>query len=173
VNVWSFVTLVLAALAVGAPLAHALEMPVRRAYAPDLYVTVTHTLYFYFGTVGAAIELGALFSALVWIVLLVRSAVASRPARRWALAGAACLLLAHGLFWLLVNPANRQFALWTPSSVPADWTRWRDQWEFTHTARAGLFLLGFCGLLGSVYAFRSRAGWPAGHPDPRRGGTTG
>jgi hypothetical protein len=105
VNVWSFVTLVLTALAVGA-----------------------HTLYFYFGTVGAALELGALFSALVWIV---------------------------------------------PSSVPADWTWWRDQWEFTHTARAGLFLLSFCGLLGSVYAFRSRAGRPAGHPDPRRGGTTG
>ena len=47
---WAFVTLVLTALALGAPLAHALEMPVRRTYAPALYVEVTHTLYFYFGT---------------------------------------------------------------------------------------------------------------------------
>ena len=171
-SVWSFVTLVLAALAVGAPLAHALEMPVRRAYAPGLYVTVTHTLYFYFGTVGAAIELGALFSALIWIVLLLRSGVAPRSARGWALAGVTSLVLAHGLFWLLINPVNQQFAQWTPDAVPADWTRLRDQWEFTHTTRTGLFLLGFCGLLGSVYAFRSRAGQPTGHSDPRRGGTT-
>lgn len=41
---WSFATLVLGALALGAPLAHALEMPVRRAYDPALYVMVTHTL---------------------------------------------------------------------------------------------------------------------------------
>jgi hypothetical protein len=29
-NAWRFITLVLAALAIGAPLAHVLEMPVRR-----------------------------------------------------------------------------------------------------------------------------------------------
>jgi hypothetical protein len=40
----AFVTLLLAALAIGAPLAHVLEMSARRAYDPALYVTVTHTL---------------------------------------------------------------------------------------------------------------------------------
>lgn len=52
-TVWSFGTLVVAALALGAPLAHVREMPVRRTYEPALYVTVTHTLSRYFG-IGSA-----------------------------------------------------------------------------------------------------------------------
>jgi hypothetical protein len=79
--------------------------------------------------------------------------------------------MAHALFWLLVNPVNQQFATWTPTAVPANWTRLRDQWEFTHAVRAGLFLMGLCGLLVSAFAARGRAA-PA--PDERRrGGTTG
>jgi len=35
-NAWRFITLVLAALAIAAPLAHVLEMPVRRTYDPAL-----------------------------------------------------------------------------------------------------------------------------------------
>jgi hypothetical protein len=69
------------------------------------------------------------------------------------LAGAACLILAHAMWWVLVGPVHQEFATWTPE--PADWTRLRDQWEFTHTARAGLFLLGFCGLLAAVFSVRS------------------
>ncbi|MEX2221447.1 MAG: DUF1772 domain-containing protein [Candidatus Rokuibacteriota bacterium] len=154
---WSFVTLVLAALALAAPLAHALEMPVRRTYDPALYVMVTHTLYRYFGTVGAAFEVGAIACALIWCGLL-RRAPGPRAAIRWAVAGAACLVLAHVLFWLLINPVNQQFAIWTPEAVPADWMRLRDQWEFTHTGRAGLFLLGFCAILASTFLARSGAG---------------
>jgi hypothetical protein len=146
----AFTTLLLAALAIGAPLAHVLEMPVRRTYDPALYVTVTHTLYRYFGIVGAVIEVGAVVAAVVWAIGLARSPTWPTSARRWGMAGAACLVLAHALFWLLVNPVNRAFAVWTPSAVPADWTRLRDQWEFTHAARCGLLLLGFSALLASA-----------------------
>lgn len=141
--VLAFFTLLLAALAIGAPLAHVLEMPVRRTYDPALYVTVTHTLYRYFGIVGAVVL------AVIWAAGLARSRTSPVSARRWAVAGAACLVLAHLLFWLLVNPVNEAFAAWTPANVPADWTRLRDQWEFTHAARCGLFLLGFGALLAS------------------------
>lgn len=55
-----------------------------------------------------------------------------------------------------MRPMNLEFVTWTPQAVPADWTRWRDQWEFTHTARAGLFLLGSCGLLAAVFSDRCR-----------------
>lgn len=154
-NVWPFIVLVLAALALGAPLAHVLEMPVRRTYDPVLYVTVTHTLYRYFGIVGAMFEVGAVVAAVIWAVGLGRSRTTPLSARGWAVSGAACLLLAHVLFWLLVNPVNQEFAAWTPVAVPPDWTRLRDQWEFTHAARAGLFLLGFCGLLAAVFSVRS------------------
>lgn len=150
----AFITLLLAALAIGAPLAHVLEMPVRRTYDPALYVTVTHTLYRYFGIVGAMIEVCAVVAAVIWAARVGRSRTSPPSARRWAIAGAACLVLAHALFWLLVNPVNEAFATWTPAAVPADWTRLRDQWEFTHAARGGLFLLGFSALLASVLAIR-------------------
>jgi hypothetical protein len=65
-NAWVFLALVLVALAIGAPFAHVLEMPVRRGYDPALYVTVTHTLYRYFGSVGAVIEVGAVLAAVFW-----------------------------------------------------------------------------------------------------------
>jgi hypothetical protein len=150
----AFVTLLLAALAIGAPLAHVLEMPVRRTYDPALYVTVTHTLYRYFGIVGAVIEVGAVVTAVIWAFALGRSRTSPTSACRGAITGAACLVLAHALFWLLINPVNAAFAAWTPAAVPADWTRLRDQWEFSHAARGGLFLLGFSALLGSVLAIR-------------------
>jgi hypothetical protein len=176
-NTWSFITLMLAALAIAAPFAHVLEMPVRRAYDPALYVTITHTLYMYFGIVGGAIEVGATLAAVVWAMLVAASRTASSAARRWALAGAACPILAHALFWLLVAPVNAEFAVWTPEEVPPDWTRLRDQWEFTHAVRAALFFLGFCALLASVFAARaaravpdeSREAVPVG---PHRGETT-
>jgi hypothetical protein len=157
-NVWRFITIVLTALTLGMAVGHALEMPVRRGYAPALYVMVTHTLYFYFGTVGAMLEVGAVLSAVtlaawMWRWTRLRSAV------RWTIAGAACLVLAHALWWLLVFPMNQEFATWTPAGVPADWTRFRDQWEFTHTARAGIILIGLCALLGSLFSeIGSRSG---------------
>jgi hypothetical protein len=80
-------------------------------------------------------------------------------------------VLAHVLFWLLVNPVNQQFAAWTPDAVPPDWIRLRDQRKFTHAARAGLFLPGFCALLASVFAVRLLT---VPGPGPgQRGGTTG
>jgi hypothetical protein len=78
-NAWSFITLVLAALALGAPLAHVLEMPVRRTYDPALYVTVTHTLYRYFGIVGAMFEVGAVVGAVIWAAGLGRSRTTPPP----------------------------------------------------------------------------------------------
>jgi len=162
-NAWPFITLVLSALAIGAPFAHALEMPARRAYDPALYVTVTHTLYRYFGIVGGMIEVGAVAAAVIWAVGRWRTSPAS--ARGWAATGAACLVLAHVLFWLLIAPVNEAFAAWTPTAVPPDWTRFRDQWEFTHAVRAGLFLLGFCAVLASVFSSRPAGAW--------RGKTTG
>lgn len=70
----------------------------------------------------------------VYVTLTQRSRTSPARARRWAVAGAACLILAHALFWLLLNPVNQAFA-----------------------ARAGLFLLGFCALLAAVLAARSGA----------------
>jgi hypothetical protein len=71
-------------------------MPVRRGYDPALYVAVTRTLYRYFGSVGAVIEVGAVLAAVFWAAGLGRSRASAGSVRAWAIVGAACLVLAHG-----------------------------------------------------------------------------
>jgi len=149
-NIWRFVTLVVSALALAVPVAHALEMPVRLTYAASLYVAVTHTLYVYFAAIGGAFEVGAIACALTLCLLAWRDPWTTWPVRAWAMGGTACLLLAHLTFWAFVHPVNQEFTTWTTQSVPFDWTWFRDQWEWAHAARAALMVLGFCALLRSV-----------------------
>lgn len=88
-----FITRLPAALAIGAPLAHVLEMPVRRTYAPALYVTVTHTLYRYVGIVVTMIAVGAVVAAVIWAARLAKSRTArisARAAGRWRAPRAWC-----------------------------------------------------------------------------------
>ena len=62
------VALILAALGLAPGAAHVLEMPVKMTYTPELYAAVTSTLYAWFGTVGAVLQVSALFSA-VWLAI--------------------------------------------------------------------------------------------------------
>jgi hypothetical protein len=57
------VALILAALGLAPGAAHVLELPVKMTYTPELYAAVTSTLYAWFGSVGAAVQVGALLSA--------------------------------------------------------------------------------------------------------------
>jgi hypothetical protein len=149
-NIWRFVTLVVSALALAAPVAHALEMPVRLSYAPSLYVALTRTLYVYFAAIGSVLEVGAIACALTLCLLAWRDPWTRWRVRVWAIGGTACLLLAHLAFWAFVDPVDREFATWTAQSVPFDWTWFRDQWEWAHAARAALMVVGFCALVRSV-----------------------
>ncbi len=45
---------------------------------------------------------------------------------------------------------NREIFQWTPQSVPADWTRVRNQREYSHIARFVLQLIGFGAFLLSA-----------------------
>ena len=42
---------------------------------------------------------------------------------------AGCLAGAHGIFWGLVAPANSTIGGWNLNVIPAEWHRWRNQWE--------------------------------------------
>ncbi|MFL5576912.1 MAG: anthrone oxygenase family protein [Gemmatimonadaceae bacterium] len=104
-----------------------------------LWTTLQHRLYRAFATVGGAVEIGAILStaALAWTV--------REHAGRW-LAGVAfgCFAVAFAVVWLgMVAPVNRRVARWDPAAVPADWERWRRQWDAGHAVRFGLQLLGF------------------------------
>ena len=79
----SLLTLVLAALGLAPGAAHLLEMPVKLGYTPELYATVTRTLYAFFGSAGAAIQIAGLASAAV-LAFVFRQ----RPGFRLAASGA-------------------------------------------------------------------------------------
>lgn len=57
---WRFLAIILTALTTGLAFAHALELPAKLGYDAALYVTLAHSLYGGFGSVGAVVDVGAL-----------------------------------------------------------------------------------------------------------------
>ena len=141
-----FVAILLAALAMGMKLAHALELGPKLGFGPELYLVVQMTLYRVFGLIGPILEVGALLcvATLAWRL---RGSPAFAPTAVSAAAIAASL----AVFAVFVRPANAQIAAWAETGVtPADWTHWRNQWQFAQTTSFALHLVGFCALLRSV-----------------------
>jgi hypothetical protein len=148
-KIWRFIALVLTALLMGMTFCHVLELPAKMNYPASLYVTLQNTLYVAFGSpnVGAIVNMGAIVATAV-LSFLVRK---RHPAFQWTLAATICLLLAFPtIFFLFTEPANIVFRNSTPQSVPADWMRMRDRWEYSHAASFVLHLLAFGALLLSV-----------------------
>ena len=145
---WRFVTLLLAALDMGMAFAHTLELPAKMQYSASFYSTVQHTLYWEFGNwPGILAEMGAILSSAV-LIFLVRH---RRPALQLTLLGFGLLAIAFFLIWLVfVAPMNVETGRWTLNSIPPDWTRVRNQWEYAHATRFVLQLIGFCALLLSI-----------------------
>lgn len=142
---WRLATILLAAFSLSAAVAHLLEMPSKLTYAGWLWLTLLQTLYPLFGMIGGFAEVVSILMAVV-LVFLVRG----RPAFRWTLAGALCLVASHVAFWMLVAPVNAALGPLTPETLPADWTRFRNQWEYTHATRAVLQMIGFVALVLSL-----------------------
>lgn len=142
---WRFFTITFASLSMAMAFCHLLQMPPRMRYDGAQWIA-TQGLFHMFGTIGAAIEVGALFLAIVLSLALWRR----RPAFQWTLFGTACLLVAHLAWWIFIAPVNNVIATWTPETIPSDWMWWRSQWEYTHAARALVDILGLSALVISV-----------------------
>jgi hypothetical protein len=115
-----------------AAVAHLMELPGKMQYEAPLYVRLHRTLYPTFGKTSGWAEIASVLTTagLAWWTRKRRPA--AFPA---TLAAGASLAAAHGVFWALVNPANRTMASWPLDQIPPDWTEWRDQWEYSHAAR--------------------------------------
>lgn len=140
-------TLLLSALTLGLSFAHVLEMPQKLTWDATLWVTVEHSLYRYFGVVGGPLEVAAVVTAVVLAVLSARRGLPADGSR------VAAVLFVLGLAeWAaVVQTTNVQIGQWSVGAVPADWARWRDQWEWGHAGHFSLWLAGFVVLLvGSV-----------------------
>jgi hypothetical protein len=130
---WRLVTILLVALSMATAFCHLLEMPAKLKVDGALWLKLLQTLYPpAFGTVGAAAEVGALVMV-VCLVFLVRN---RRSAFGWTLLAAICMVVTHAAFWVLVSPVNATMVPLTPDTLPPDWMRLRNQWEYTHAARA-------------------------------------
>jgi hypothetical protein len=128
-RMWRFLSIMSTAVTVSAALCHLMELPPKMRYAPPVYVKLHRTLYPNFGRIAGMAEILAVLST---------SGLAWSVRKRSIIAAAGCLAAAHGAFWALVNPANVTMANWPLDAIPPDWTRWRDQWEYTHASRAVL-----------------------------------
>lgn len=143
------------ALVMGQALAHALEMPGKMRLDREQYHAV-QTIYYPGFTIGGIAE------PLAILTVAARLIVEPAGGRFWLIAGAlAALVMTQALFWLVVQPVNRQWLGTTKLSdaadrffrtgetarPPGDWTKLRDRWERGHVARAVLATTAFIMLL--------------------------
>ncbi len=143
---WRFISLILAALAMGMHLAHALELPPKLGWDIELYLPVQTSLYKLFGSIGPVFEIGALISI---SILAYRLRDRNRIFKLTALS-AGMIVLALVTWVLVVLPANGHINQWQVDVFPPDWTRWRDQWQFGQAGIFVLHLIGFSALISSV-----------------------
>lgn len=127
-----------ATVAVGAALAHALELPNKIALPRDEYFIVQKA---YRGWNNLAFVLIVEFLGLIALAFLARA----EPSVMWPVVAAiACLLLAQALFWTLTQPANLATRMWT--FAPDNWRELRRNWEYSHLGGALLQVAGLAAL---------------------------
>lgn len=144
-----FASLLFAALALAPALAHLLELPNKMGLSREDYLTVQQIYrgWAWLGFVVAA----ALLSTLT-LTIMVR-----HESREFVLALVAllCIVATQVVFWTFTFPANQQTGNWTV--MPADWTRLRAQWEYSHAASAALNLAALIALILDVARAKNRS----------------
>ncbi|MEQ1868129.1 MAG: DUF1772 domain-containing protein [Alphaproteobacteria bacterium] len=139
-----FVALLATALALGAALAHALELPNKIGLPKDEYFIVQKA---YLG-----------WNRLVYILVIelasmVAVAAMSRhePFVLWPVVIAiSCLVFAQAVFWIYTYPANAATESWT--IAPGNWDALRTQWEYSHAVGAALQILAMSFLIVAALA---------------------
>ncbi|HEY7568228.1 MAG TPA: DUF1772 domain-containing protein [Gemmatimonadaceae bacterium] len=144
---WRFITIMLTAVLMTMGFAHLWQLPPRMSYDGPLWLD-TLTFYIKFGPAGPGpvIEIAAILSTLILLVL-VRG---RRPALAFTLMALAALVLSTAAWWLFVYPVNRELLTWTMDTMPQNWMDFRDQWEYTNAARAGLMFIALGALVISL-----------------------
>lgn len=131
---------------------------------PELYVRLHRTLYPMYGKTAGFWELASVISTGALALRMRDQRWFQRDPRSSLLTKVAlgCVAAAHSIFWGLVEPANRKMAAWSLSEIPADWKRWRNQWEYSHSARAALVTAALSALIATAVTYPP-AGKQVGH----------
>ena len=144
--VW-FTAMLATALALGAALAHAFELPNKMALGREDYFTVQQI---YAGWNRLAYLLGVQLIALVALAVISRHQLGVRGGALVAIAG---LIGAQVIFWSWTFPANVATESWTV--IPTNWQALRKTWEYSHAAGAALQTIAMSALIVAATA-RSR-----------------
>lgn len=144
--------ILLLALTLGLLFAHVLEMGPKLAYPPALYTRLNTSLYPFFGTVGAVVQVAALLCCAALAIVVRHDRTAFLPTAVSALVQAVVL----ALWFAIVSPVNDAFIAARPA-IPPDFDALRAQWETGHTIDAALMLAALILLLaGWVRPARTR-----------------
>ena len=139
-----FIALLATALALGAALAHALELPNKINLAKDEYFVVQQA---YRGWN----QLGYLLAVELIAMLVVATLSRHEPRVLWpTIIAIVCLIAAQALFWIFTYPANVATNNWT--AVPAEWEDVRARWEYSHLAGAAFQIMAMSALIVAVLA---------------------
>ena len=138
-------SLLVAAFAITAPMAHVLELPNKLALDGSLWLAVQQRLYRGWGPVFGPVEIAALALALA----LVAARRRNRPALRWTIAAALAYTAMVAVFLALNDPVNKAVARWTADSLPPDWSQYRLEWEIGHALAAALSIVAVAALMGA------------------------
>jgi len=144
---WRFATILLTAALATMTFTHLWQLPTRMDYGPAIWFS-TLRLYEQLGPNGPGpiIEVSAIAFALVLLPLV----WGRRPAFGLSLFAAVVLMISFAAWWAFVDPVNERLASWTATTMPADWADYREQWEYTHAARAVFSLVALAALVWSV-----------------------
>ena len=137
-----FLALLLTALALVPAGAHLFELPHKISLSRDAYLTVQsiYAGWAWFGIIDQA--------ALIMNVVLANMLRRQRPAVYFATAAAICFVVFFVIFFTWTFPANQVTSNWT--TMPDNWSRLRQKWEYSHAANAVVMLIALCSVTLAV-----------------------
>jgi hypothetical protein len=142
-----FIALLATALALGAALAHALELPNKIGLPANEYLVVQKA---YRGWDRLAFLLVVELASMMTVAILYWA----QASVRWpVLAAIACLVIAQVIFWSFTFPVNVATSNWT--MIPDNWEQLRRNWEYSHFAGAIFQCLAMAALIVAVLSRRT------------------
>ncbi|WP_250126424.1 DUF1772 domain-containing protein [Chroococcidiopsis sp. CCMEE 29] len=165
-NVLQILTAILIAVAMAMALAHTLEFPGKMRLTKEVYFAM-QPIYYPGFTIGGGIgEFGGLIATIILLFF-----TPFRSAEFWlTLVALLGLVGMQAVYWFLTHPVN-QFWLEGENlsgfsagffsfaanrqgqqneTRPVDWTDLRNQWEYSHVARAGFALVSLVAIIIAI-----------------------
>jgi len=137
------INLVIAFIATTGPTAHALEMISKLTLDGPLWLGIQQHLYRGWGETFGPVEILALFTTLVLLLMRWRES----RVRYLYLVAALCYIAMLVDFFIFNRPVNAALNSWMPDSLPGDWPAYRMKWEIGHALTALFSVIAFVALI--------------------------